>query len=149
MSTDAPEFEEVLEHYGIKGMKWGVRRSDAQLARARGKYKKTPANMQSKDAKQVKTAKAKIKTPKKGEADISALTNDELKLVLDRMRLESQYSKLTTAPETKKGEHWVKKELSKTAETKMKDFITNGGVLKLIDWGIKVTTPLDFTDIKL
>lgn len=30
---------ESLEHYGIKGMKWGVRRTDAQLARARGKRK--------------------------------------------------------------------------------------------------------------
>ena len=26
-----------LTHYGVKGMKWGVRRSEAQLARARGK----------------------------------------------------------------------------------------------------------------
>ena len=28
--------EAFLEHYGVKGMKWGVRRSDAELARARG-----------------------------------------------------------------------------------------------------------------
>lgn len=26
-----------LRHHGIKGMKWGIRRSEAQLARARGK----------------------------------------------------------------------------------------------------------------
>ena len=26
----------TLVHYGIKGMKWGVRRTEAQLARARG-----------------------------------------------------------------------------------------------------------------
>lgn len=29
--------ENFLSHYGIKGMKWGVRRTEAQLARARGK----------------------------------------------------------------------------------------------------------------
>lgn len=31
------EYNPYLVHYGIKGMKWGVRRTDAQLARARGK----------------------------------------------------------------------------------------------------------------
>ena len=29
-----------IQHYGVKGMKWGVRRSDAQLARARKARKK-------------------------------------------------------------------------------------------------------------
>lgn len=36
VTRQKPSLEEALEHYGIKGMKWGVRRSDAQLARARG-----------------------------------------------------------------------------------------------------------------
>ena len=31
------EYTPYLMHYGVKGMKWGVRRTDAQLARARGK----------------------------------------------------------------------------------------------------------------
>lgn len=29
----------TLEHYGVKGMKWGVRRTDAELARARARRK--------------------------------------------------------------------------------------------------------------
>lgn len=31
--------QEELQHYGIKGMKWGVRRSKAQLARLSGRKK--------------------------------------------------------------------------------------------------------------
>ena len=30
-----PSLEEALEHYGVKGMKWGVRRTPEQLGRAR------------------------------------------------------------------------------------------------------------------
>ena len=31
------ELDDFLAHYGVKGMRWGVRRSDDELARARGK----------------------------------------------------------------------------------------------------------------
>lgn len=37
------EFDDVLIHYGVKGMKWGVRRSQAQLDRAAGR---TPSRKQ-------------------------------------------------------------------------------------------------------
>lgn len=33
------DISDELIHYGVKGMKWGVRRSDAELANARGKKK--------------------------------------------------------------------------------------------------------------
>ena len=36
-----PSLEEALEHYGVMGMKWGVRRSDKQLARASKAVKKS------------------------------------------------------------------------------------------------------------
>lgn len=39
LKHDDIEGEAYLEHYGVKGMKWGVRRSDAQLASARKQRK--------------------------------------------------------------------------------------------------------------
>ena len=52
------EYTPYLVHYGVKGMKWGVRRTDAQLARARGKS--GASNSKTSDAdkeKRIATAK--------------------------------------------------------------------------------------------
>ena len=67
-----------LTHYGILGMKWGVRRTDAQLARARGKTK----------SEDFETAKA-LKKKK-----VSQLSNAELRKLNERKQLENQYSQL-------------------------------------------------------
>lgn len=56
--------DNFLEHFGVKGMKWGIRKS-------RGSGKK-------------KTAQQTAKT----------LTNKELKKRVDRMNMEKQYTKL-------------------------------------------------------
>lgn len=63
-----------LEHFGIKGMHWGVRRT------------KPPATV---DAKKVKALKSKARV---GGTD--ALTNKQLKDAVTRMQLEKQYKDL-------------------------------------------------------
>lgn len=69
-----------LTHYGVLGMKWGVRRTDAQLARAR---KKTEGwSPEAKEAHEIKK-----KNPKQ-------MTNTELKKLNERTRLEQEYSRL-------------------------------------------------------
>jgi len=82
---EAKELNDVLEHYGIKGMKWGVRRSQAQLNSA-----KPPA---SDDHTTAKAAKAKVKA-----GGLKSLSNDELKTYLERMDLEKRYKKSDTGP---------------------------------------------------
>ena len=69
-----------LSHHGIKGMKWGVRRTEAQLARVRGRKKNW-----SEDARTAHDIKKK---------SVNKMSNAELKKVNERVRLEQEYSRL-------------------------------------------------------
>lgn len=80
-----------VEHSGIKGMKWGVRRSRKELA----KLKQGPSD----DAKEAHKAlvKAKISGPE-------ALSNKELNALNNRLNLEQSYARLSYQPsKLKKG----------------------------------------------
>lgn len=91
-------FDDVLTHYGIKGMKWGVRRTRKQLDAA------------SDDAKRASEARDKIKR-NRGSTD--PLSNQELQQLVTRMNLERQYSSLAqTQKSTRKGQQAVKEILS-------------------------------------
>ena len=69
-----------LSHHGIKGMRWGVRRTEAQLARVRGRKKNW-----SEDARTASAIKKK---------SVNKMSNAELKKVNERVRLEQEYSRL-------------------------------------------------------
>lgn len=72
----------TLAHYGIKGMKWGVRRTEAQLARARGKtITKTNSTSEKNPA-----------APKK--KSLSEMSDEELRRTVDRLNLEARYRQL-------------------------------------------------------
>ena len=83
-SETGAEFIDSFAHFGVKGMKWGVRRTDAELA------KSSPKEKASEDFTNAKTQKARIKT-----SGTSALSNKELQAVITRTQLEQQYAKLT------------------------------------------------------
>lgn len=83
-STDL--VESYLAHYGVKGMKWGVRRSRKQLDAA------------SEDATKAAAAKAVIKK-NKGKTD--PLSNKDLKALVERMNLEQNYSRLAAQSKKK------------------------------------------------
>ena len=69
-----------LTHYGIKGMRWGVRRSKSELGRVPRKQRKW-----SEDARSTASIKKK---------KVSQMSNAELKKVNERIRLEQEYSRL-------------------------------------------------------
>lgn len=75
---------EELYHYGIKGMKWGVRRTPAQLGHKTSK-KKNETRGWSKDAKRAHAIEKK---------SVKQMSNQELKQLNQRVELESNYKRL-------------------------------------------------------
>lgn len=82
-----------LKHHGIKGMKWGVRRTEEELARARGHLNNT---------KSLSRSTTKLRRTAEME-DPSKMTDEELRQKVNRMNLEKQYRDLSTS-QVKKGE---------------------------------------------
>ena len=80
----------MLLHYGIKGMKWGVRRyqnKDGTLTAAGKKHYNGDGNA-GEEAEQVEYA------PKRTGKDASAYTDEELRARIQRMQMEDQYRTL-------------------------------------------------------
>lgn len=80
-----------LFHYGVKGMRWGFRKSDSGgSAKPTGKRQKAP---QSEDS-----ARAAGTVKKQRESGITSLSNDELRGAIERLNLEQNYTRLTSTP---------------------------------------------------
>lgn len=85
---------EILEHHGVKGMHWGIRRSKDQLAR------KTPSRTSS-DFK---------KTQEFRKRHASTLSNKQLKDVNERLNLEANFNRnrVSTIDKIERGNKKVK-----------------------------------------
>lgn len=98
--TDIPQgfdLEDVLTHYGVKGMKWGVKKDHNATGR-----KQTEAT--SSDATKLGDIKNRVGSQK----TTRILSNDELRVALDRMRLEQEFTKLTNGLDKTKREKAAK-----------------------------------------
>lgn len=107
---------DFLEHYGIKGMKWGQSRTREQIDAGVQKVKKTVAEREELK-KSDKSRPVSDDAQKKSEAlrvarnaNLDRLSNKELQHLVTRMNLEKQYEGLT------KGQN-------KSLENRAKDFV--------------------------
>lgn len=85
--NDADNF--YLQHFGVKGMKWGVRKAKDKVSGARQERaaaRKAPASSDH----DTSTAARK----KASQGGLSKLSNKELQDAITRMNLESQYKSL-------------------------------------------------------
>lgn len=72
------DLDEVLAHYGVKGMKWGKRKGRRTLADSHDRER---ANI--------------ISGTVKSEKSTAHLTNAQLKEAIERMRLEQEFSRIS------------------------------------------------------
>ena len=110
-----------LLHYGILGMKWGVRRTPEQLRRARGELKSES------DGGSKKTTSSKSSSSS-GKKRTSEMTEDELRSKIQRLELEKRYKDLMKAtappPKSTKGRDFVQRVLEKSGENIMTQLTT-------------------------
>jgi len=76
----------TLVHYGILGMKWGIRRTPSQLSRDRRTSKKSSSE----------------------KKNVKEMSDDELRRTVNRLQLERQYLQLSSS-NVSKGREYVQK----------------------------------------
>lgn len=90
--------EETLKHYGVPGMKWGVRRNrtpnSVTVSTKPGKRVKTSGGKNQPASSDAKVAASLRQKAKSSTTD--SLSNDELQTLVKRMNLEQQYSSLSS-----------------------------------------------------
>jgi hypothetical protein len=130
---------EILEHHGVKGMRWGVRRKVGSDGRVVGKAK-------PKSSTDYKTTAPLRKRPS------HTLTNMQLKKVNERMQLEAKFHQMnpTRAEKGKKHVDAILKEVAGAAGIiGVAKFVTDPKTRKLVETGYKaVVNKLPRTQVK-
>lgn len=89
--------DDFIRHYGVKGMKWGVRRKKGGVETA-------------------KKTQSKSVAARKAEAE--SMSDDELRSKINRLRMEKDYLDLT-APTVTKGKNEVQKIILNNAKQEL------------------------------
>lgn len=115
-----------LFHYGVKGMRWGVRKSTPTSGGTKKSKKKSLIDKMSDKKKKAtkKKAKEKVKEKAKEEAQeaekkksVKDMSDAELRAKISRLQLEKQYADLSRQTEpVSKGKKFVEGIMTKSGE---------------------------------
>lgn len=144
--SSEPTFDEVLAHYGVKGMRWGVRKrdrsassgpTDIEVKVAPGKRIKTKGGKGHAPAEDA--VKSAVLRQKAKASTLDSLSNEELQALTKRLQLEANYLKLVDGPTTKKGKSFIDTLLDDEMEAVKKGNVgptaaTINGVKKILDF---------------
>ena len=109
-----------LEHYGVKGMKWGIRKD--RSSKSSGTKKKSSRSEARAKKKRAAAATKAASSPKN-------MTNEELRRRNERMRLEQEYKRLKKSGRPSSGP--VVDYLAELGERQLKRVANNA-----IDYGV-------------
>ena len=119
-----------LYHYGVKGMKWGVRRTPEQLGhlkkaasaagKAVGSAAKKVASVAGSAYSSHRQKKAEEEAKKNRRKPLSELSDDELRARISRLELEKRYRDLQPQ-QASKGESFVVRALKGAGESSLKN----------------------------
>lgn len=105
---------DALMHYGVKGMKWGVRKARPTSGKKRGKT--NAQRIYESVTRKKESPKAATKTSSKpAKRRISDMSDEELRRAINRMQMERTYAQLT-AKEVSKGRKFVNEVLYNSAK---------------------------------
>jgi len=93
MTTVDPQVgKDFIEHFGTKGMRWGVRKERTDYGHGKSKGEKDGKS--KKGSSDEKPKKVVGKTTTQGK-DVSKLSDAQLKRINNRLQMEQQYAKMT------------------------------------------------------
>ena len=91
------DIDNIIEHAGVRGMRWGVRK-DAKTSATGESSGDSGSKKPSASEEAAKTSGSRNAAKKAKTTDV--LSNKEMQDAITRMNLEQQYSKLTAKPKS-------------------------------------------------
>lgn len=85
-----------LYHYGVKGMKWGVRKSPQRSSGSTGKRKKKSLFGFGRDKPKSKSKSSKKTSSESEKKTVKDMSDDELRRAVQRLQMEKQYKDLSS-----------------------------------------------------